>query len=332
MPEIRHNIVTGEWIIIAANRAQRPGSSFSPGRPLTETRPAHVATCPFCPGNEAQTPPEVLRFPRHGPWRVRVVPNRFPALEKEGPRRVRSEGVYRALSGVGWHEVVIESHRHNAAPALQTGEEVARILTFFQMRGHKIAQDSRIEQVMYVKNHGPSAGTSQEHPHAQIIGLPMVPRRVQGRIEASRRYFEETGECAVCDMWRAELVAGERVVAKSAHFLAFVPYAASASFHTWIVPKQHQASFCQAEADELADLGELLRLVLRKIYVGLADPDYNYVIHSAPVGAHDSHDVHWYVAVTPRLIPWGGFEMESGTFINTTLPKESARFLREVAV
>jgi len=332
MPEIRHNVVTGEWVIVAPNRAQRPGVLATPGRVLTETRPTHVATCPFCPGNEAQTPPEVLRLPRSGPWQVRVVPNKFAALEKEVPRACHFDGLYRHLTGGGWHEVVIESRRHNATPALQTGEEVARTLAAFQERGREMARDSRIEHIVYLKNHGSGAGTSQGHPHGQIVALPLVPRRVQARVESSRRYFDETGRCALCDMWHAEVASGKRVVAESEDFVAFVPYAAFAAFHTWIVPRRHQASFRQAGADGLIDLGRLLRSVLRKIYLGIGDPDYNYAIQSAPVGAWRSDDLHWYMAITPRLIPWGGFEMESGMFINTSLPEEDAAFLREVVV
>jgi UDPglucose--hexose-1-phosphate uridylyltransferase len=133
-------------------------------------------------------------------------------------------------------------------------------------------------------------------------------------------------------MWQAEVAGGERVVAEGEHFVAFVPYAASTAFHTWIAPKRHQPSFRRADPGELAELGGLLQLVLRKIYEGIGDPDYNYVIHSAPVGACQSDFLHWYLVITPRLIPWGGFAMESGVFINSALPEESARFLREVVV
>jgi len=332
MPEIRQNIATGEWVIMAPDRAQRPGNFAVPRRAPMETRPTYVATCPFCMGNEAQTPPEVLRLPRDGPWQVRVVPNKFAALESEVPREFHSSDLYPCLTGAGWHEVVIESGRHNATAALQTDEEVARILVAFQERGREMARDPRIEQIIYLKNHGPGAGTSQAHPHSQILALPLVPWRVQARVETARRYFDETGRCALCDMWQAEIARAERMVAESEGFSAFVPYAACAAFQTWIVPKRHRASFRHAGADELADLGGLLRLVLRKIYLGIGDPDYNCVIQSAPVRACRSDDLHWYLTVTPRLISWGGFEMASGMFINTALPEENARFLREVLV
>jgi len=330
MPQIRHNVATGEWVIIAPERAERPQDFTAAKRTPQEASPAYLAACPFCPGNEHQTPPEVLRLPRSGPWQVRVVPNKFAALQREGGQEQRSEGVYRALAGVGWHEVVIETPRHNAPPALQSDEEVARTLTAFQMRGLEMARDPRVAHVLYVKNHGPGAGTSREHPHAQIVALPLVPPRIQARWEAARRYLDERGACPVCALWQSEAANGARIVAASARFVAFVPYAAFAPYYIWIVPQEHRADFCRASADELADLGALLRRVLRKIYLGLGDPAYNYVIQSASGGQFEGDHWHWYVEIIPRLVTWGGFELGSGAFINPTLPEDDARFLRGV--
>jgi len=332
MPEIRQNFASGEWVVVAPERAMRPGDFARPERRTVTSRPEYVATCAFCPGNESQTPPQVLQLPRHGPWQVRVVPNKYPALHNNSPRQVNSDDVNLSLAGVGYHEVVVESRQHNLSPALQTAEQVTRTLTALQMRGRTMAQDRRIRQVVYVKNHGPAAGTSREHPHAQIIALPLLPPRTQAHNETAQRYFEEKGACPFCAMWQAELTAGERLVAESAHLVAFVPYAAPAAYHTWIVPKRHVASFCDALPAEVDDLGELLRDLLRRLYVGLDNPDFNYVIQSAPVDGSHSPFLHWYLAITPRLVPWGGFELGTGMFINTALPEENARFLREVVI
>jgi UDPglucose--hexose-1-phosphate uridylyltransferase len=331
MSQIRHNLATGEWVIIAPERAGRPADFAAGERASKESRPEHVPTCPFCPGNEDHTPPEVLRLPQDGPWQVRVVPNKFAALQREGSRKPHSDGLFHALSGTGWHEVAVESRRHNAPTALQTAEEIVRTLTALQLRGIKMARDPRIEQIVYLKNHGPSAGTSREHPHSQIMALPLVPSRLLAQAEVARRYFEEGGDCAFCQTWQTEAASGERVVAEGECFLAFVPYAAFAPYHTWIVPKRHRASFCRASADELADLGALLRFVLQKIRLGLGDPDYNCVIQSAPVSLSESDHLHWYATVTPRLIPWGSLELGTGMFVNPASPEENARFLRDVA-
>lgn len=331
MSEIRQNIVTGEWAVIAPERAARP-ADFAGARSPREPGPEYVPECPFCPGNEDQTPPEVLRLPRNGPWRVRVVPNKYAALTPGRGAVARGDDARPVLDGAGRHEVVVSSRRHNADPIALSDEAAARILTAFQLRGIALAKDPLVKQIVYLKNRGPGAGTSRAHPHGQILALPLVPSRTQARIETARRFFDASGACPACRMWRAELDSGERVVAASPRFVALVPYAASSPYETWIVPRHHRASFRDAVADELAELGALLRTVLRKIGRGLDDPDLNCVVQSAPVKLGRSDFLHWHVVVTPRLTSWGGFELATGMFINPSLPEADARFLRNVEV
>lgn len=329
MPELRQNIATKEWVIIATERAKRPEEFVQPARPLTQDRPAWDAACPFCPGNE-ELDLEVMRIPEQGPWQLRVVRNKYPALHREGERTRTFKGIHRQISGVGYHEVLIESPQHNTCPALESKAEVSLMLEAFRIRGREIAQDARIEQIIWFKNHGEHAGTSLAHPHTQLIGLPIVPYHIRARTEEARRYFDDTGRCVFCHMLADELKDAHRLVAKSRHFVAFVPYAALSPFHIWILPRRHESNFLNTTAHELADLGELLRLLLRKLYLGLKDPDYNYVIRSAPLRDPSTEYLHWYVTIVPRVTQSAGFELGSGMFINVGLPEASAAFLREV--
>jgi UDPglucose--hexose-1-phosphate uridylyltransferase len=331
MPEIRQSVVTKEWVIISTERAKRPEEFAGQERPLTESLPEYEEGCPFCPGNE-EPGLEVMRTPQTGAWQVRVVRNKYPALSREGGRKRHFDGVHRKVSGIGWHEVIVECPRHNACPALETPEEVALTLKTFQMRGLEIARDPRIEHVIFFKNHGPAAGTSLQHPHTQLIALPIVPYDVRTRTEEARRYFDDTGECVFCFNWQGEASAGSRIVFESANFVAFVPYAAFSPFHLWIFPRRHQPTFLTATEEELDDLGRVLRTVLRKLYFGLRDPDYNYVIRSAPLHDPGRDYLHWYLTIVPRITRTAGFEMGSGMFINTSLPEESAGFLRSIEV
>jgi UDPglucose--hexose-1-phosphate uridylyltransferase len=329
MPELRQNIATKEWVIIATERAKRPEDFVEPSRPLTQDRPAWDASCPFCPGNE-ELDLEVMRIPEEGAWHLRVVRNKYAALQLAGERLRTFDGVHRKISGVGYHEVLVETPRHNTCPALETSDEIALMLEAFKIRGREIAQDPRIEQIVYFKNHGEQAGTSLVHPHTQLIGLPVVPYNIRSRTEEARRYFDDTGRCVYCQMLSDELHIGNRVVATSDLFAAFIPYAALSPFHIWIVPRRHGSSFLQTTARELADLGEMLRRVLRKLYVGLIDPAYNYVIRSAPLHDPGADYLHWYVTIIPRVTRSAGFELGSGMFINVALPDTSADFLRAV--
>ncbi|MFO7169345.1 MAG: DUF4931 domain-containing protein [Chloroflexota bacterium] len=331
MPELRQNLATREWVIIATERAKRPEQFAQPRHERVEDLPPHDEHCPFCPGNE-ELDLERLRIPVTGDWLLRVVGNRYPALRENGKVERQLDGVQRWLPGVGYHEVVVESRLHNTCPAIEDVDEVERTLLAFQLRGRVYSTDERVEQIVYFKNHGPTAGTSLLHPHAQIIALPVVPYSIRARAAEARRYFDDHGECVICRMRRDESEAQVRIVAETPHFSAFIPFAAFSPFHMWIVPHRHAASFLDATTDEVRDLARLLRDILRRIYYALNDPDYNYVIRTAPQCEHTARHLHWYVAIVPRVTQAAGFELGSGMFINTALPEESARFLREFKV
>jgi UDPglucose--hexose-1-phosphate uridylyltransferase len=213
---------------------------------------------------------------------------------------------------------------------LEPVEVLEATLRTFQMRGHVFRQDSRIEHIVYFKNHGPTAGASLLHPHTQIVAMPIVPYNVRTRSEEARRYFDDHGKCVICSMREEESRARARIVLESAYFSAFIPYAAFSPFHLWIIPRRHCATFLQATSEELYDLSVVLGEILRKLYYGLNDPDYNYVIRTAPEHETQSDYLHWYIAIVPHLTRMAGFEIASGMFINTALPEESAQFLREV--
>jgi len=330
MPELRQNMATKDWVILAVERSERPEELAQPDRPLTEDRPEWEATCPFCPGNEERDL-EILRRPPAGPWRTRVVRNKYPALQEHGERLLTFDGVHRQISGVGHHEVVIQSPQHNTCAALDSPTQVALVLETFKIRCRELAEDPRVEQIICFENHGQRAGTSLVHPHAQIIALPIGPFEIRSRTEEARRYFDDTARCVFCHMLSDELKVGTRIIAESEHFVAFVLYAAFSPFHTWIVPRRHEPSFLRASAHEMADLGDLLHRVLRKLYLGLRDPDYNYAIRTAPVRDPGYDYLHWYITLFPRITRTAGFEMGSGMFINSALPEDSAAFLRSVS-
>lgn len=328
MPELRQNMVTKEWVIIASERAKRPNAFIeSESHALIEELPEHDSTCPFCIGNE-EIDLEVDRMPREGPWQTRVVKNRFPALDSEGAPLRTVDGVRRRINGIGHHDVVIEHPKHNTTLALMTTDEIQTVLETFQRRGRIIAKDPRIEHVTYFKNHGQRAGASLYHPHSQIIALPVVPNSVRRRIEESRRHFDDTGVGLVQSMLEDELSSGARIITESDHFAVFVLYAALSPFHMWIVPRQSRDSFLDAEPHEIFDLAGVIKNILQRIYKGLRDPDYNMIIRSGPVKETGSAYFHWYISLVLRVDRLAGFEMGSGMHINTLPPEEAATFLR----
>jgi UDPglucose--hexose-1-phosphate uridylyltransferase len=329
MPELRQNIITREWVVIAKERAQRPDQFVRPKKNIPPL-PKYQPDCPFCIGNEHLTIRETYRLIGDEGWKVRVVMNKYPALSPEGDRVRHVDGIYRSMTGVGSHEVVIESPRHDLCPALFSVQEMQDVIATYRQRYIGLKKDRRVEAIIIFKNHGESAGTSLPHPHSQIAAMPIVPTQIRNRMEEAIRFFDEMGECVFCRTLRLELLDRHRIVFESEHFVAFIPYAALSPFHLWIFPRRHVSSFDEIFDWEMQDLALNMNTVLGKIYHGLNDPDYNYSIRSVPAQDGNREYFHWYVTIIPRISKTAGFEIGSGMYINTSVPEESAAFLRDV--
>jgi len=330
MPELRLNLVTREWVIIATERAKRPEEFKS--LPTKKAVPDFLKGCPFCPGNEEKTPKETFRIDGDKNWRIRVVQNKFAALSEIGEKKRVNNGIRRMVNSVGRHEVIIETPQHDVHPALLPIGHMEDLIHIYKNRFLDAYRDPRVEHVIIFKNHGERAGTSLEHPHSQLIATPVVPAQYRDRMEAATHYFDDTGVCLICDELQSELSEGKRIIMDTAHFVTFIPYAALSPFHTWIFPKRHTAAFSDITEPEIADLALHLKSLLCKLYYGLDNPDYNYVIRSAKPSEARNEYVHWYLAIVPRITRTAGFEIGSGIYINSSLPEQSAEFLKAVKI
>jgi UDPglucose--hexose-1-phosphate uridylyltransferase len=328
MPELRYNILTREWVIIATERAKRP-EEFA-RKKGKEQLPSYSPTCPFCPGNEHLTPPATRLMPDNGAWRVRVAPNKFPALSLEGERRRFARGIRRMVTGVGIHEVIVETPDHSQTTALLEDSQVELVIEAYLDRFRFASADPRVEQVTIFKNHGEAAGTSLVHPHSQIIGTPVVTTQVRDRLVNAVAHYDEFGECIFCRVLEVELKEKTRLVLESEYFVAFVQFAALTPFSMLIMPRRHMAVFSEMNHREAEDLARMLRRTLAKLYHGLDDPDFNYTIRTAPTDHVGVRYYHWYLSIIPRLTRMAGFELGAGMFINVSLPEENAEFLRHV--
>ena len=334
MSEIRQDQATKRWVIMATERAKRPSDLAAPERPAAE-RVEHSPECPFCPGNESKTPPEVLAYregggPPNSPgWQVRVVPNHFAALRPEGQVTVDDPYWFTTVSGVGAHEVIIESPRHDANPATMSLEEIVRVLSAAAERFNALQQDRRLSYVAFFRNHGLAAGSSLRHPHTQIIATPIAPTNVRLEIEEARRHYDDRMHCVYCSMIEREREAGQRVVLETDSYLVLEPFASRWPFETWIVPKTHASAFMVADLSDIAPLADVLRAILNALHRGLGDPAYNLVLHEAPLRDSCEDYYHWHIEILPRLSTAAGFELGTGIWINTVLPEDSAAYLRE---
>ncbi|MDP2941546.1 MAG: galactose-1-phosphate uridylyltransferase [Candidatus Omnitrophota bacterium] len=329
MSELRYNMISAEWVIIATERAKRP-HDFIKAKKEKAPLPEYSPDCPFCLGNEAQTPDETFLLPGEAGWKVRAVVNKFGALSSRASQQRVNEGLYRSLNGFGSAEVIIEHPRHNTVLALMSQEEVENLIQAYRERYLALKKIKGIQAIVIFKNHGPSAGTSLEHPHSQVIATPIVPPQARDRLRQAVTFFDLVGSCVFCRILEEELKAKQRIILETEHFVAFMPYAALSPFHIWIFPRRHMPSFCGITDAEAKDLALNLKSTLAKLYYGLDNPDYNFTIRSTPVNEAGGDYFHWYISVIPRVSQPAGFELGSGMFINTALPEESAGFLRGV--
>jgi UDPglucose--hexose-1-phosphate uridylyltransferase len=330
MSELRKDPVTGRWVIISTERRKRP-SDFR----LEPVQIPPDAACPFCEGHEHMTPREVLAYRRNGQapnqpgWELRVVPNQFPVLRVEGNLDRQGEGLFDKMNGIGAHEVIIETPKHQESLATMSADAVEQVFWSFRERVQDLKQDRRFRYIIIFKNHGTAAGASLDHSHSQLIALPIVPREVRAEIDGARQHFASKERCVFCDLIRQDAADGRRVIAENADMIALSPYAPRFPFETWILPKRHQALFEDTPRHEYASLARLLGDLLRRMNTALVSPPYNLLIHSAPVSEPAGDFYHWHLEIIPKLTKVAGFEWATGFYLNPTAPEEAAQVLRD---
>ncbi len=331
MSELRKDPIVGRWVIISVERGKRPTDFISP------SQKKKGGFCPFCPGNEHTAPPEIMAFrpadtlPNSPGWTLRVVPNKFPALQIHGELSKTGEGIFDKINGIGAHEVVIETPQHNLSLSTMSTKAVEDVLWAYYLRLNDLKKDRRFRYVLIFKNEGEDAGASLEHTHSQLIALPIVPKLVKEEIDAAEQYFRFKERCIFCDVINQELEDGKRVIYENKNYLALAPFAPVAPFETWILPKKHESSFYPPDKD-FSMLADILQRILKQIDRILDIPPYNFIIHTSPFYDETNEYYHWHIEIMPKLTKIAGFEWGSGFYINPTPPEEAAKFMREAKI
>jgi len=329
MSELRRDPMSGRWVIIAKERAARP-SDF-----LTESRESKGGFCPFCEGNEDRTPPEIFAYREpgskpNGPgWRIRVVPNKYPALQIGGELQEHRTGVYVAIRGVGQHEVFIESPRHAVSPTELPHEALADAFCAYRERMIEIKKDKRLLYASVFKNVGAAAGASLQHTHSQLICTPVTPKRLHEEMSLCQEFRRTHGQCLLCRIIEQDMAAGERVVTESEHYAVLTPFASRFPFEMWIMPTEHASHYEDTPPELLRELAAVMHDALRRLDVALQNPPYNYIIHTSTFDTGELEHYHWHIEVIPRVTRIAGFEWGTGFYINPMLPERAAHYLRE---
>ena len=330
MSELRRDPIGGRWVIV---NVEHP---LMPEKYDYEHHIPKGGTCPFCYGNEAMTPPEIDSFrdvhtqPNTPGWQVRVVPNKFPALKIEGELERRGIGIYDMSHGIGAHEVLIETPYHQKDIPDLLNNEIEEFLAMYCRRALDLIKDKRFKYIMVFKNFGAAAGASLEHPHTQMIALPMVPKNAMEEIKGAENYFEYRERCIFCDIIRQETQDQERMILENKHFVSFCPFVSRFPFEIWIMPKKHNPFFCHIPPDEIPDLASILKDTIGCIKKVFPNLSYNFIMHSAPIdGDSGIEGYHWHIEFMPKLTRVAGFEWGSGFYLVPTPPEVAAKLLRE---
>lgn len=327
MSELRQNPITKQWVLIAPKRAMRPDQyktySVMAGVPELDTK------CVFCPGQEAGNR-ELLRAPQVGEWKLRVIENKFHALDSM--KVYRHKDFYVSMAGHGSHEVVI-TRKHNEPVAMQSASDIELSLHTFIARYKLLSEDKDIAYVQIFHNHGRDAGASLIHPHYQIMAVPMIPPHLHNEISGCYHYYQINRTCIYCDIIKEELLVKDRVVMETEDFVVISAYASRKPFETWILPKKHGSKFEEMSAGEKKALAYVLKTLLGQLYTKLSDPPLNFYFHTMPF-VRSKHTIqeegsyHWHLTVFPRITIWAGFEYATGIPVNPVPPEQTAEFLR----
>jgi len=316
--ELRKDYILNRWVIINTERAKRP-QDFVKEKPAAKTE----GKCPFCPGNEAMTPPEISRVEEKGNWAIRVFPNKFPAVTLEGNPEVETEGRFFAQSdGYGKHEVIVETPRHDEALAELPVERINALLHVYRERISALKKLKAIEHIAVFKNHGKEAGTSLEHEHSQVIAYNRPSTTVKREANAAASYYRKHKKCPWCEIIETERK-GPRRCYENNGFVSFCPYASRFAFEIAVFPKKHVQSLAELGEEELADLAEIIKKALGKLHA--LNAPYNMYIHESPKGKK----MHFHLKINSRLLSWGGFEHSTGCVINTVAPEQAAEYYRK---
>jgi UDPglucose--hexose-1-phosphate uridylyltransferase len=329
MSEFRKDPVVDRWVIISTERTP---INF-PEKKCPENHPKE---CPFCEGSEMLTPPEILSYrdqktkANEKGWWIRVIPNKYPILKVEEPFVKKGEGLYDKITGVGAHEIIIETPKHVNDLFKLEDKQVEDILAVYRDRILDLKNDFRFEYIMIFKNKGSRAGASIEHSHSHLIALPIVPKRITEELAGALKYFDYKGRCVFCDVIDEEIRTNKRIIYENDDFIAFCPFASRSPFEISIIPKQHESNFCNIKKSQITSCAKALKIVLEKLCKATGGADYNLILHNSKMKETNFAYYHWHISIIPRITNISGFERGTGFYINPISPEISAEYLRNL--
>ena len=310
--ELRMDLVSQDWVVIATGRAKKP-ETFK--REKRVSQESSKKTCPFCKISKKQS--------------IIVIPNKFPAFLPYPKLNERIEGkLYKKMNAVGFHEIVI-TRDHKKHLAQSSIEQVKEVFDVYQKRYLSLMREKFVNHIFIFHNHGQEAGATIAHPHSQIITTPLVDIDLQNALLRSKNYYQKHKKCIYCQMNKWEKKFKKRIIFENKGFLVICPFASKTAFQVIVSPKKHLAYFEKIKEKEKWELAEAFRFALNKIYKALNDPAYNFYLHTAPCDGRKHDYYHWHWTISPKTATWAGFEIGTRMEISTIEPEKAAEYLRK---
>ncbi len=326
--ELRQDIVTGDWVVIATGRAKRP-EDFGNREYSTHNLDKNADECLFCDPEASGQEKDVLIYRRSdGNWTLRVFPNKYPAFSRGRVPRPMPEGPYFAMTGTGYHEVIVTRDHFRHLPDLDV-VEVAEVFDAFQDRYLDLMKRKSVNYITIFHNYGREAGASISHPHSQLIAIPVISPYIRQELRGADLYYKSNRKCVYCTMAEYESEHKKRLVFENDKFIAFCPFSSRSAFEVWVMPKTHSPYFERMTDDDKVALAEVFKKATLSIKETAGNPPYNFYIHTSPCDGKDYRHYHWHIEILPHTSTWAGFELETGIEISMIQPEVAAEALRQ---
>ena len=325
--ELRQDLISGDWVVIANSRGKRP-DDFKTKTKISEK--SSVESCLFCDPIASGQEKDVLIYnTSDDDWSLRVFPNKYPAFARPvGKINHQEEGPYFWMDGLGYHEVIVTKDHFEGIGTMEN-LKVAEIFDAFQTRYLDLMNKKSVRYIEIFHNQGKSAGASIFHPHSQLVAIPVVSPYIKLELEGAERYYKANKKCVFCDIIEWEQEKKERIIFENDKFIALCPFASRRAFEVWVLPKEHMPYFERMETEDKIQVGEALNEAVRKINVVLNNPDFNFYLHTSPCDGKSYEHYHWHIEILPKTSIWAGFELSTGIEISAIEPEKAAVALKK---
>lgn len=326
MSEIREDLFTNRKVIIAKERANRPMDLETHKNKDKIDIEKHSIKCPFCYGNEHITPKEIEDICEDEEWKIRVVPNKYPILN-DNKENFKEVEFYGSDNISGYHEVVIEINRHDGSFFNMSENEFYNYITILKRRYQYLKNKEGVKYITLFKNYLKNAGASLEHPHSQILTLPLIPTYIEKEMNNAKKYFKNNHISLHEAIINHEKDQEIRIINECEHFIILAPYASFYNYEVEIICKDIKRfeNICESEIRELS---KIMKKLFENMYNVIGNFAFNMYIHTHPIEENEIDVYKWHIHIAPRIAYQAGFELSTGIYVNAVPPENAAKLIR----